>query len=281
MIGIPYFYRLFGYEYAVDIPPARPLAEPPDVNTTVLRRAELADIPVLVALQEAAQRAADVAMPHPVARWRWLLQHEASSTWLLERDGVAVASARARAPDDGVLVAETTAVDRQAADDLLSGLVREHGADLTIVDRPGTTSDAWSARLGPAEDEAKQYYLRLPAPERVLDAMRPVLHRRLLSAEIDRVGKEVVLSTFGRHYRMTVTKEGLGPVVVGGPMQAPGSFGGAGVAPDYLAALLFGPHGMDGLVRLRPDVYPGPDRELFSALLPPLTADLLTYYLPY
>ena len=26
MIGIPYFYRLFGYEYAIDIPPARVLA---------------------------------------------------------------------------------------------------------------------------------------------------------------------------------------------------------------------------------------------------------------
>ncbi|HWS57313.1 MAG TPA: GNAT family N-acetyltransferase, partial [Actinotalea sp.] len=29
MIGIPYFYRLFGYEYAVDIPRARPLLARP------------------------------------------------------------------------------------------------------------------------------------------------------------------------------------------------------------------------------------------------------------
>ncbi len=29
MIGIPYFYRLFGYEYAIDIPSAHPLAVPP------------------------------------------------------------------------------------------------------------------------------------------------------------------------------------------------------------------------------------------------------------
>nr|WP_164702760.1 GNAT family N-acetyltransferase [Modestobacter sp. KNN46-3] len=28
MIGIPYFYRLFGYEYAIDVPPARPV--PPE-----------------------------------------------------------------------------------------------------------------------------------------------------------------------------------------------------------------------------------------------------------
>lgn len=282
MVGIPYFYRLFGYEYAVDIPPARQLVEPPaDRPEAVLRRAQVSDIPALTRLHDAAQSAADVAMPHPPARWRWLLQHEASSTWLLERDGVAVASARAGVPDDGVLVAETTAIDREAAGALLAAMVGEHGTNLRIVDRAGTTGEAWDGLLAPAQDDAKQYYVRLPAPERVLDAVRPVLRRRLADAGLDRSGKDVIVSTFGRHYRLPITTDGLGPVVVGGPMQAPGSAGGAGVAPDYLGALLFGPHGLDGLARRRPDVYPGPDRELYTTLFPPLTADLLTYYLPW
>jgi hypothetical protein len=63
-------------------------------------------------------------------------------------------------------------------------------------------------------------------------------------------------------------------------MQAPATVGGAGVAPDHLAALLFGPLGVNGLTQLRPDVYAG-DEALFEALFPPLTADVLTYYLPY
>jgi predicted N-acetyltransferase YhbS len=286
MIGIPYFYRLFGYEYAVDIPRARRLAKPPDdvggPPPVPLRRAEPRDIPALVALQDDVQRAADVAMPHPAARWRWLLQHEASTTWVLEREGAVVASARTGPPDDGVLVAEAAAHDEPAAAELLRALIRAHGDDLRIVDRVGaTTSAAWAAHLGPADTEAQQYYLRLPSPERVVDALRPVLHRRLTEAGVDRVGKDIVLSTFGRHYRMPVTAEGLGPVVVGGPMQGPGSAGGAGVAPDYLGALIFGPHGIAGLTRIRHDVYPGPDAELFTTLFPPLTADLLTYYLPW
>lgn len=286
MIGIAYFYRLFGYEYAIDIPRARQLADPPDdVRSDLaatLRRAEPRDIPALTALQDGVQRAVDVAMPHPPARWRWLLQHDASTTWVLERDGAVVASARTRPPGDGVLVAEAAAVDGPDSDELLRALIREHGPALTIVHRPGTTTaEAWGARLGPAETAAEQYYLRLPAPEHVLDALRPVLHRRLVDAGVDRVGQDVVLSTFGRHYRMPVTADGLGPVVVGGPMQSPGAAGGAGVAPDYLGALLFGPHGMEGLAQLRADVYPGPDAELFTTLFPPLTADLLTYYLPW
>lgn len=286
MIGIPYFYRLFGYEYAIDVLRDHPLAEPPaDVGEhtgVVLRRAEPRDIPELAALQDDAQRWADVAMPHPPARWRWLLQHEATTTWVLERHGAVVASARTGPPDDGVVVAEAAAADAAAADELLRALVREHGVDLKVVHRPGTTTGgAWGHRLGPTSGQARQYYLRLPAPERVLDALRPALHRRLVEAGVDRVGQEVVLSTFGRHYRMGVTAGGLGPVVVGGPMQSPGSAGGAGVAPDHLGALLFGPHGIQGLAQVRADVYPGPDEELFSTLFPPLTADLSTYYLPW
>jgi hypothetical protein len=63
-------------------------------------------------------------------------------------------------------------------------------------------------------------------------------------------------------------------------MQAPYSAGGAGVAPDLVPALLFGPDGIDGMARKHPDVYPGPNPELMRALFPPVRSDLLTFYLP-
>jgi hypothetical protein len=81
-------------------------------------------------------------------------------------------------------------------------------------------------------------------------------------------------------WRLPVTDDGLGPVRAGGRLQAPGAVGGAGVAPDHLGSLLLGPHGMHGPARRHPDVYPGRDPELYEVLLPPLRADLLTYYLP-
>ena len=91
----------------------------------------------------------------------------------------------------------------------------------------------------------------------------------------------MLVSTYGRHYRFAVTADGLAPAVVGGAVQAPVSAGGAGVAPDWLASLLFGPWGIQGLARLRPDVLPGDDVELFAAIFPPVTADVLSYYLPF
>ncbi len=291
MIGIPYFYRLFGYEYAIDIPRARALQESSaarevpggwthreEPTTWVFREATTADLPALVALQDAAQAPYDVAMPHPADRWRCLLAHEASTTRVLERDGVVVASARTGVPDDGLLVAEAAATDTAAADVLLDAL-RGLGEPLTIVHRPLTVPGrAWEELLEPAGTDATQYYVRLERPELVLDALRPVLTARLRAAGL---GRDVVISTFGRHYRLPWTDDaGLGPVEVGGPMQAPGVVRGAGVAPDRLPALLLGQLGIEGLGRLHPDVY-APDAELFGALFPPLTADLLTYYLPW
>ena len=253
MIGIPYFYRLFGYEYAIDIPRARALRESPrpgpgprDVRRgSILREATTADIPALVALQEAAQAPYDVAMPHPEERWRWLLAHEGSTTRVLERDGVVVASARTGPPDEGLLVAEAAAVGhdggarpprrparaRRAADDRAPALT--------------TPGRAWADLLEPGGTDATQYYARLERPELVLDALRPVLTARLRAAGL---GRDVVISTFGRHYRLPWTPDaGLGPVEVGGPMQAPGVAQGAGVAPDHLPALLLGQLGIQGL----------------------------------
>lgn len=133
--------------------------------------------------------------------------------------------------------------------------------------------------LAPSDPAPAQYYVRVPEPASLLDALRPLLFRRL--GGVERSAGELVLSTFGRHYRMSIEPHGLGEVRVGGALQAPRSLGGAGVAPDQLGALLFGPLGMAGLAGTRPDVYPGPDGALFDALFPPLTADLLTFYLPY
>ncbi|MGH8774311.1 MAG: hypothetical protein ACRDWI_03790 [Jiangellaceae bacterium] len=90
----------------------------------------------------------------------------------------------------------------------------------------------------------------------------------------------MLLSTFRRHVVMPVDGAAVGATVAGGPMQAPYSRGSAAVAPDLVAPLLFGPLGIAGLSRRHPDVYPGPDVELMAALFPPVTSDLLTFYLP-
>ena len=279
MIGIPYFYRLFGYEYAVDIPHLRPVAVRarelfPDSR---FRPAVESDVADLARLQDLAQSAFEVSMPHSGPRRRWLLAHDSSTTYVVERAGRPVATGRVQVGDEGILLAEAAAEDGPAAAALLSAVAElRPDVPLQITDRPGTVLDA--ADPGPVTDhDASQYYVRVPDPARLLDALRPLLFRRL---GMEPPVEEIVLSTFGRHYRMPIGPHGLGPVATGGPMQGPASLGGAGVAPDQLGGLIFGA-GMAALTARRPDVYTGPHRELFEALFPAVSADLLTFYLPY
>ena len=90
---------------------------------------------------------------------------------------------------------------------------------------------------------------------------------------------DVIVSFFRHHVRLQRADGAVTAVVAGGPMQGPASLGGAGVAPDLIGPLLFGPHGIAGLTAPHADVYPGPNAELMKALFPPVTADLLTFYL--
>lgn len=283
MVGIPYFYRLFGYAYAIDIAARRAVPGrveiPPGLH---VRAATTADLPAVVALQDRTQAACDVRMPHPPSRWGWLLEHDGSTTLVVLRDGAVVGTGRASAPDEGVLLAEVAVEDPSAAVALIAHAQKRaapHG--LRVAERPGTLLDSVLADLAdPASGDCEQYYVRVPALVAMLDAVRPVLSARLAASGLGHEGQEVVLSTFGAHVRMPVEGGALGAPVAGGTLQAPGSVSGCGVAPDQLGSLLFGPLGIEGLTRRRPDVYPGRHRELFAALFPPVTSDLLTYYLP-
>ena len=57
MIGIPYFYRLFGNESAIDIPPARRVGELPAADAAVVVRPATADdVAAIDRLQDGARR---------------------------------------------------------------------------------------------------------------------------------------------------------------------------------------------------------------------------------
>ncbi|MFD1151227.1 GNAT family N-acetyltransferase [Saccharothrix hoggarensis] len=277
MLGIPYFYRLFGYTYAIPIPPARPVtSRPPVAAGFTLREAGADDIPAMTRLQDAEQARADLRMPHSPALWRWLLARDGSTQWLVERDGVPVATGRTTPPDEGVRLCEVAAVDDTAAHALLA---LTEAAEVT--ERPGTVAGgALEPFLGPAPEEAESYYVRVGDPLAVLEHLRPVFGRRLAEGGFADAEGEAVVSFYRSHVRLPFKAGEVGPVVPGGTMQAPGAVGGAGVAPDLLPSLLFGPHGLKGLTARHPDVYPGPNAELMHTLFPPVRGDLMTFYIP-
>jgi predicted N-acetyltransferase YhbS len=282
MIGIPYFYRQFGYAYAIPMPRWRAVdAVPPSDPHVVVRRATPGDIPAMRSLQDAAQAPATVRMPHSAACWRWLVARDGSTQWVAERDGSAVATGRSTPPDEGGALGELAAADAPAALSLVNHVRSIASSELVVAERPGTLAgDAVEPFLVPAESRADWYYARIERLGPLLERLAPVLLSRLAAAGLADRTHEVLLSSFRSHVRFSIGPHGMSPVVEGGPLQAPGSAGGSGVPPDALAPLLFGPEGAAGLAARLPDCYLGRQGELMAALFPPVAADLLTFYLP-
>lgn len=288
MIGIPYFYRQFGYVYSIDIPSRRVLSgdlpsPAADEKSCRVRVTTAQDIPELTALNDEAAAESQLRMPHQPECWRWILAQDASTTWIVESAGGQVlASGRTTPPDDEVLLAEVTARSDAAAWALLRHASTLATEELRVAVRQPVTT-MWEALLEPAGPGANQYYTRIPDTAALLDLLRPVFEARLAAAGIalaDVPDGKVIVSTFRQHFVLPVVGDSFGPVVTGGPMQAPGVHSAAGIAPDLIGSVLFGPHGLDGLSRRHPDVYADRGGELMRTLFPPVTSDLLTYYLP-
>ncbi|MEN9646200.1 MAG: hypothetical protein RL238_2869 [Actinomycetota bacterium] len=282
MIGIPYFYRQFGYVYSMPIPLTRELRAAPGAPAGVeVRRATLDDIPAMVALQDATQRAADVRMPHSPGCWRWVTQRSGSHQLVAVRDGEVIATARATPPEEGIVLGEIAGDD--AGIRAIVAAQAAHG-EVTLLERPGTALDAVvdaHTEPHPMPDRAREwFYSRIADVAPLLDHLRPLFVERLRASGIG--GRhEVLLSSWHHHVRFTIDDEGMSPVVAGGAEQTPGVKGGAGVPPDQMAPLLLGPFGAAGLEARHADVRLNRIRDLMEILFPPMQSDLLTFYLAY
>jgi predicted N-acetyltransferase YhbS len=279
MIGIPYFYRQFGYEYAIPMAPWHPVVRvPPPVSDITLRRAMLTDIPAMQTLQERIP--ADVRMGHTPSCWRWLVQRSGSEQWLAERQGEVVGVARLLPPAEGAVLAELATADDDAALALV-GLAAGRVDERLVVQRRAGTPAALDAVLGEPTEQPDWYYGRVPRLAPLLAHLAPVLQARLRDADLGDHDHEVLLSSWRSHVRFTIGPSGFRLLAKGGPEQAPVSKGGSGIPPDALASLLLGPYGAIGLEERRPDCHLGRQRELMDVLFPPRTADLLTFYLAF
>jgi predicted N-acetyltransferase YhbS len=277
MIGIPNFYRQFGYSYSIPMHPwatVTPGVQSPAGYTVTMATTD--DMATCHALQEQLQEAFDVAMPHSPDCWGWLLTHT-SSKQALVRDaaGNAVGLARVYADDDSIDMGEIAAFTPEATDALLAHAL-------------GLTSDDGSCRVGVRPhvpglatrthdtERADWYYVRIEDPSALFTAMAPVLLRRLHDA--GNTEGSALISFWGSHLRLHWDAQEL-RVAAGGPMQAPISSGGSGLPLDALGSLLFG-HGAAGLEDRYPDAGLGRQAEVMNTLFPPQSADLLTFYLP-
>ncbi len=285
MIGIPNFYRRFGYGYAMPIARVHTLTERVEAPAGVtVRRATADDIPAMAALQDAEQRAVDLRMPHSEGCWRWLVARSGSEQWVAARDGDVLAVGRAL-PEEGAL-GELAAADPLGALAILARAEETaRGGERPLSVQPrghGCAHEAVAPFLD-AGDPPEWYYARVPDLGALLMHLGPLLSARARAAGLgtsERDGRPVLLSTYREHLRFSVGDEGVTGIQRGGRMQAPVGQGGSGFDAEDVPGLVLGPYGALGLEERQPDCHLGGQRELMAALFPPVTSDLLTFYLP-
>jgi hypothetical protein len=150
----------------------------------------------------------------------------------------------------------------------------EDGADLAVVDRPGTPFSAALRALAEPSRDYLAIYTRIPDPVAFLRHVRPVLSQRLAASAFAGEQGELILSLYDRTVRLAYAGGEVGDIEWGPAMEDPYEEGHAGVAPDAFDALVLGRFGAAELDRRVDDVMLGRALPLLDVLFPRMRADV-------
>jgi predicted N-acetyltransferase YhbS len=280
--GIPYFYRQFGYDYAIPFPAERLV--PPEstvvaADMCTTRKATPDDIPAMRALQDDMQRRAQVRLPFAEEVWPVLLSlPHVELAVATGEDGQLRGVGRIRLISTGhVRVTGVAATDRAAARALLLRARHAHpGASLVVADR---TVSPISAVLGATDSlstgNREWLYVRIPDPGLLLAHLKDVLSARLsaslLASESGRADISLYRSTIHLSFHHgVITDVATTDDVTTDDDDQPH------LPPELFGRILLGPEGVLHFAE-HPDVNLGGQRELLRVLFPPLEPDVLMW----
>ena len=277
--GIPYFYRRFGYEYAVPFPRVWLLADdPPPTGGWTVRPAGVDDAAVIVELQAEAVDGVPLACTGgDLAWWQRRLGSTLEPAWFVaERDGVvgAVASIGHGPPGVGdvALLGAPAFRDGHALSALAAEATTSTGRRPAVQQRRHV--DALVAPTATLHPRQYSLYVRVGDPVALLDGLRPALSARLRSSGRSDDEGELLVSFYTSSVLITYAAGEVTSVEARPGEQDPVGKDGIGVPPDLVATLLFGKHGAAGLAERHEDVGLGPRADLAEVLFPRLESDL-------
>jgi hypothetical protein len=282
IVGIPYFYRRFGYEYALPVADWRtvPAGEIPAMpDGWGIRPATGADAGIVASLQTPARTAADVVVKFAPDLGRIVLDSPVYDTVIAEHHGEPAATGRLYRDDADAYVLDPGATGSEGIAAVLAGLAaRAPDQSLTILERPGMRP--LLAGLGSAAPSGDAYYARIDDPVGFLNAIKPELERRLVGSDLAPTSGDGLISLYTSSIRFDYANGRLGEFTADRGEQAPVSKGGSGVAPDQFVNLVVGPHGFAGLADMHPEINGGKQQALMETLFPPLVSDVQSWVVP-
>lgn len=291
--GIPYFYRQFGYEYAMPLEawcrvelhqfPADG-ARPEGYR---FRRAAVADLPALTRLYDAACARLDISAVRGEDTWRFLLGRgleieTAGEPWLVEApDGATAGYLRVMATGfgDGLICGEASLLGAEAALAALGwlcDLARARGKPYLRLNLPATHPlNRLAIARGAAPWRAYAWQVRLLDPPALLMKLAPVFEARLAASPYAGLSRDLLIDAYRHAIRLRFAAGRL-IAVESAPLGQPHDLR---MPPQLLAPLLFGWRSLAELSYTYPDLYAAGDAQpLVETLFAPAEAFLYSMY---
>lgn len=279
--GIPYYYRQYGYSYALDawsydsLPgwnvPAQAAAL---AGSLLVRPATWEDIPALAELFTIEIASLELCTLRDPAYWRFLMEQAGWEVrvWCDSAGGVAGYASTVPLKDrPGVRVREAGAADALTAQTMLADLTSDHAGELRI-NWPATGTLVRMARSwGSRPEPCYQWLIRFPDVAAWLRRLTPLFAKRLAGSPYAGLSAELVLNLFKQAYGLRFESGELREVrslgFVDASMNADG--GDLCLPPDAFVRLSLGYRDLDQLRDAWPDmVIKSHRRHLWDVLFP-------------
>ena len=291
--GIPYFYRQFGYEYAIPLEGGWRVelyaipANPPGAETFTFRPAAVADIPALLQFYEAAAQDLRIGALRDAAIWRYLLGPStqtgtAAETWLVldaRQQPVGYWRIGLYGFGEGLIVNESSRLSHTATLAVLAyckKLTLERGKPYIRLNLPAQHELVQTARRLDAHDlSTYAWQIHLPNIPQLLRKLAPVLERRLADSPFAGLTQTVVIDLYREAFELGFVAGKLTGVKAvgfrdGGDIRLP---------PPLLAPLVLGYRSCAELAQVYPDVRCwGQAQYLIDVLFPKVAAFIYPVY---
>lgn len=290
--GIPYFYRQFGYEYAMplDVHWNLELHSLPDKSAEsayCFRLATAQDIPVLMRFYSEATKTLSISTLRDESVWRYLLEHSPSTvvgaeTWLVtDADDQPIGYFRLpfEGFGNGLIVNETSRLNHEIAAAVLihlKGITQERGKPYIRLDLPDNNDLVRvAAGFNAHNDGHYAWQMHLVDVGRLLRKLTPVLERRIAASVFAGLTRTICLNLYREAFELCFEK---------GKVQTVKAIGftdqwGIKIPPLLLAPLLLGYRSRAELQRMYPDVSINSEfQHLIDALFPKLESFIFTAY---
>ena len=291
--GIPYYYRQFGYEYAMPLEGGMRLTrrDLPAVagRAYSFRLATPADLPVLMQMYDQAAGDLNIHTRRDEAVWRFLFAQSASSemeaeTWLIV-DAQGLPAGYMRLPNhhfgDELTVNEVSRLDFDAAVAVLNHLAclseerRTPGVRLCVP--AGCTLMRVARSFGAHDMGTYAWQIHIPDVPALLRAIGPALERRLCASPFAGLTRDLALGFFRESVLLRFAGgklAGVQRVGVDAEVQHAGRF-----PPQAFTPLVLGYRSLDELRTAYADLHVEPScRLLVETLFPKVASFLYTIY---